>query len=228
MGPRSGLPPVWAPLRAVLSACLVASLVPRAVCDKDNIVKLTKYNFHKNVQSGAWFVKFYAPWCTHCQRLAPIWEKLADQAVAREWPVKIAEVDCTVSADVCEKVAVKAYPMIALISDGKLKPYKNQEATLSNFESWLNSQEVLKTGSAASGGEKLDLDSGDSKSQSSTSPLTAASAVLSNLLGRLRTKSTIMDVYLYGGIGLLCLVGLLVTLFKLVDTGEPEEHEKEG
>merc|ERR1719221_298171 len=103
MEPRNARP-IRASLRLSLCALLAASLLPSVAGDKENIVKLTKYNFQKNVQSGAWFVKFYAPWCTHCQRLAPIWEKLADRMATQESPVKIAEVDCTSSKEICEKV----------------------------------------------------------------------------------------------------------------------------
>ena len=95
---------------------------------EENIVKLTKFNFDENVKKGVWFVKFYAPWCTHCQRLAPIWEKLADQAVSQAWPLKVADVDCTVSKTICEKANIKAFPTLALISEGKLKSKYRGEA----------------------------------------------------------------------------------------------------
>lgn len=39
------------------------------------------------------FVKFYAPWCPHCQNLAPIWEQMAKELKGQ---IDVAEVNCDV------------------------------------------------------------------------------------------------------------------------------------
>lgn len=41
---------------------------------------LTESNFDRETKDGVWFVKFYAPWCGHCQRLAPVLDALAVDA----------------------------------------------------------------------------------------------------------------------------------------------------
>jgi len=209
-------------------ALLAATLATCAGAEKDSVVKLTKFNFDSNVRHGSWFVKFYAPWCTHCQRLAPIWEKLADQAAAKDWPVKIAEVDCTSSKAVCEKAEVKAFPMLALIGDGIVKGKYQGEASVSHFEEWLNMQKVLKASGEAMGERPVGVTS-DAKdgSQPTASHIKAVTAVISNFLARFPTKSKIINIYIHGGIGLAILVALLCTLFRLLDA-QDAEHEKEG
>ena len=43
------------------------------------VVNLNAANFKSTVLDSdeMWFVEFYAPWCGHCQRLEPSWEKAA-------------------------------------------------------------------------------------------------------------------------------------------------------
>ena len=39
-----------------------------------------------------WFIKFFAPWCGHCKKLAPIWKDFADN---NKDGVNVIKVDCT-------------------------------------------------------------------------------------------------------------------------------------
>jgi len=204
----------------VLSACFAPS-----AAEKENIVRLNKYNFHDNVKRGKWFVKFYAPWCTHCQRMAPIWEKLADQAVSREWPVKIAEVDCTSSGDICDKAKIKGFPTLVLISEGKLQSKYQGEASMQHFESWLSDQQVLQAGASAtesSGNTVLAEDSAE-PTQSSATHGKALTALVMNLLTRFPTQSKIVNLYFYGGVVIVLVVVFLVLVVRATQDEEPKE-----
>ena len=47
--------------------------------------------------SAVWLVKFYAPWCGHCKRLAPAFAQIAAEMEGA--PVRLARVDATVEKE---------------------------------------------------------------------------------------------------------------------------------
>ena len=73
---------------------------------------LTEGSFTKTVSSRDTFIKFYAPWCGHCQKLAPTWDELAKKFEEDE-TVKVAKLDCTNAESVCQENDIKGYPTLA-------------------------------------------------------------------------------------------------------------------
>jgi protein disulfide-isomerase-like protein len=61
------------------------------------------------------FVKFYAPWCGHCQELAPKWEKLAQEYSSNK-DLIIAKFDATKNE--AEGVNVEQFPTLIFYPKG--------------------------------------------------------------------------------------------------------------
>ena len=82
------------------------------------------------------FVKFYAPWCGHCKKLAPIWEQLASDLKDVKGLV-IGEFDAT--ANEVESVDIKGYPSLKFYPKGqKGSPIEYDGGReLENFKEWL-------------------------------------------------------------------------------------------
>jgi len=68
------------------------------------------------------FVEFYAPWCGHCQKLAPIWEKLGD-TFKDVTDVMIAKIDYTINE--VPGIKITGFPTIKLFRkhDNKVVDY---------------------------------------------------------------------------------------------------------
>ncbi|KAL8171803.1 hypothetical protein V2J09_023607 [Rumex salicifolius] len=94
----------------------------------DDVLVLTKENFDNEVgQDRAALVEFYAPWCGHCQRLAPEYEKLAS-SFKKAKSVLIGKVDCDDQKDLCSKFDVSGYPTLKWFPKGSLEPKKYEGA----------------------------------------------------------------------------------------------------
>eukprot|EP01097_Dermamoeba_algensis_P006734 TRINITY_DN41_c0_g1_i1.p2 TRINITY_DN41_c0_g1~~TRINITY_DN41_c0_g1_i1.p2 ORF type:complete len:261 (-),score=79.52 TRINITY_DN41_c0_g1_i1:117-899(-) len=102
---------------------------PKAVETKSEepAVVLTSDNFDVNVKDDqTWLVKFYAPWCGHCKRLAPIWEELGQKVASDGGKFKVGKVDCTQNQALCQKYGIRGYPSVKLLQGGKATDYFGQ------------------------------------------------------------------------------------------------------
>ena len=62
-----------------------------------------------------WFIKFFAPWCGHCKRLAPDYKKFF---LENKDLVNVIKIDCTdkkSSARICQDFGVKGYPTLVYL-----------------------------------------------------------------------------------------------------------------
>jgi len=97
-----------------------ATPAPAGDAQQGSVTVLSEANFDALTTTGKWLVKFYAPWCGHCKKLAPTWDELATKAGET---FSVAKVDCTVHPAVCKKFDVKGYPTLKLFVDGKKYDY---------------------------------------------------------------------------------------------------------
>jgi thioredoxin domain-containing protein 5 len=74
------------------------------------VLTLTNANYDSTLAAGGpIFIKYYAPWCGHCKKLAPHWTRLAAHARGK---MTVAEVDCDAHKALCSKAGVEGYPAL--------------------------------------------------------------------------------------------------------------------
>ncbi|KAG0590603.1 hypothetical protein M758_1G102300 [Ceratodon purpureus] len=109
-------------LKVVCVLAVVAAVFLTAQAADEHVTVLTASNFEDYVgkDKGA-LVEFYAPWCGHCKRLAPEYEKLGE-ALKGQKGVLIAKVDCDDHKSVCSKFGIQGFPTIKWFPKGSLEP----------------------------------------------------------------------------------------------------------
>ncbi|KAJ4471993.1 protein disulfide isomerase [Lentinula aciculospora] len=85
-----------------------------------SVLVLDSSNFQSTIQEGPAFVKFFAPWCGHCKKLAPIWKNVAKNMQSK---LTVAEVDCEAHKALCKENNIQGFPTLMYIADGSRTEY---------------------------------------------------------------------------------------------------------
>lgn len=86
-------------------------------------IPLTAETFQRLVTTthDPWFIKFYAPWCHHCQAMAPSWQAMARDVKGR---LNVGEVNCDLEKRLCKDVHVKGFPTLLYFQGGERVEYE--------------------------------------------------------------------------------------------------------
>lgn len=117
--------------------------------------QLNSADFERFISRGFHFVKFFAPWCGHCQKMASTWKDLA--LIYSNKEVKISEVDCTQHASVCQSYDINGYPTLIFFHDGKKIQNYNGQRTIEEFSSFIDSLIVLQQSPVQNNGQVMEL-----------------------------------------------------------------------
>lgn len=117
------------------SAFVLLGLVPGVL--GDDVITLTTLSFEQFIKDHRQtLVEFYAPWCGHCKKLAPEYEKAAGKL--KTSGVLLAKVDATEEKDLASKYNVKGFPTLMWFEDAKQVDYDGGR-TADTITEWVTS-----------------------------------------------------------------------------------------
>lgn len=111
-----------AELEGVSPESVKAKLQGRPANPQGVSIPLTAESFQSLVTTthDPWIIKFYVPWCHHCQALAPNWNSMAKEM---KDTLNVGEVNCDLEKRLCEDARVNAYPTIYFFRGGERVEY---------------------------------------------------------------------------------------------------------
>ncbi|KAF7130493.1 hypothetical protein RHSIM_Rhsim10G0129000 [Rhododendron simsii] len=105
----------------LLSVSMMLLLITVSVAADDHVLTLDHTNFTDTVSRHNFIVvEFYAPWCGHCMKLAPEYEKAGSVLSSHDPPVVLAKVDANKESnkELANKYEIQGFPTIKIFRNG--------------------------------------------------------------------------------------------------------------
>ncbi|CAG06136.1 unnamed protein product, partial [Tetraodon nigroviridis] len=123
-----------------LLLCTVVVASRAEIAEEDDVLVLKKSNFDEALKAHPnLLVEFYAPWCGHCNALAPEYAKAAGKLKEEGSEVRLAKVDATEETELAQEFGVRGYPTIKFFKGGEKESPKEYSAgrQAEDIVSWL-------------------------------------------------------------------------------------------
>ncbi|GAB6032387.1 protein disulfide isomerase [Chamberlinius hualienensis] len=119
---------------------LLSLLISSAYCS--DVIELHDSDFSNLVDGrDIMLVEFYAPWCGHCKKLAPEFDKAATELLKNDPPIPLAKVDCTESGkESCSKYGVGGYPTLKIFRNGEVSQDYNGPRDANGIVKYMRAQ----------------------------------------------------------------------------------------
>jgi protein disulfide-isomerase-like protein len=130
-----------------------------ALAASSNALLLDADNYDELTAGKTVFLKFYAPWCGHCKKLAPAWKELMEAFEDHDTAL-VAHVDCTAGGKpLCDSNGVRGFPTLKYGDPNNLEDYEGGR-TFDDLKTF--SEENLKP---TCGPSNMDLCDADAKAE---------------------------------------------------------------
>lgn len=124
----------------ILSFVLCLAVFALADDQPSDVIELTSQNFDSVIKEHpVILVEFYAPWCGHCKRLAPEYEKAATELKGIA-PIAKLDADAADNRPIASRYGIQGFPTIKLFRNGEVDQDFQSERTASGIVSYMKKQ----------------------------------------------------------------------------------------